>query len=268
MELNLPVSNQLLSCKNLLIAGMGGGFDVFCGLPIYFQLRSQGKIVHLANLSFSLLSGLDDSLHLTDDLLRITADHQSWLPYFPELYLAQWFHEKQGEDMPIWCFKKTGVRPLLKSYQALVKYLSIDGILLIDGGVDSLLRGNEAHIGTILEDSISLSAVSQLDHVPVRLLGCLGLGAEQNIAHTQIFENIASLAKAEAFLGSCSLVKQMEAYQRYEEALRYVQGNPRQEASVINSSIISAIQGEYGDYHLTAKTSGSKLWISPLMPIY
>jgi len=34
MDLNLPILDQLASCKNLLIAGMGGGYDVFCGLPI------------------------------------------------------------------------------------------------------------------------------------------------------------------------------------------------------------------------------------------
>jgi hypothetical protein len=39
------------------------------------------------------------------------------------------------------------VRPLLESYQALVKHLAIDGIILIDGGVDSLLHGDETQIG-------------------------------------------------------------------------------------------------------------------------
>ena len=42
MELNLPILNQLKSCKNLLVAGMGGGFDIFCGLPIYFELKKHG----------------------------------------------------------------------------------------------------------------------------------------------------------------------------------------------------------------------------------
>jgi hypothetical protein len=37
---------------------------------------------------------------------------------------------------------------------------------------------------------------------------------------------------------------------------------------VINSSIISAVRGNYGDYHLTEKTRGSRLWISPLMALY
>ncbi len=38
MRLNLPILEQLAPCKNVLIAGMGGGFDVFCGLPLYFEL--------------------------------------------------------------------------------------------------------------------------------------------------------------------------------------------------------------------------------------
>lgn len=53
MQLNLPIIRQIDNCKNLLIAGMGGGFDIFCGLPIYWELKQLGKTIHLANLSFS-----------------------------------------------------------------------------------------------------------------------------------------------------------------------------------------------------------------------
>lgn len=56
MRLNLPILDQLQSSQNILIAGAGGGFDVFAGLPIYFTLREQGKTVHLANFSFADLS--------------------------------------------------------------------------------------------------------------------------------------------------------------------------------------------------------------------
>ena len=52
MQLNLPIMDQLAGSQNVLIAGMGGGFDVFIGLPLYFTLRSMGKQVHLANYSF------------------------------------------------------------------------------------------------------------------------------------------------------------------------------------------------------------------------
>lgn len=57
MNLNLPILNQLSNCKNLLIAGMGGGYDIFCGLPIYFELRRLGIKAHLANLITSRTQG-------------------------------------------------------------------------------------------------------------------------------------------------------------------------------------------------------------------
>lgn len=275
MHLNLPIFEQLSACKNLLIAGMGGGFDIFCGLPVYFDLKSRGINVHLANLSFSNIVNSNNkealctqSIQLTDTLVGVTAETKSLNTYFPELYLAQWFKETRNEEVTIWCFGKTGTLTLVADYRKLVEHLSIDGILLIDGGVDSLSRGDETEMGTVIEDSFSLIAVSELTQVPIRLMGCLGFGAERDISYAHVLENIASLAAVGGFLGSCSLVKQMEVYQAYENALLYVQNHPRQEPSVINSSVISAVQGHYGDYHLTAKTTGSKLWISPLMPIY
>lgn len=273
MNLNLPILNQLANCKNLLIAGMGGGYDIFCGLPIYFELRRLGIKAHLANLSFSNIAfsksaKLQQTIPLTETLVGVTAKTEELPVYFPELYLAQWLNKEFNEAITIWCFKKTGVVPLLNNYNQLIEHLSIDGILLIDGGVDSLARGDEAEMGTVTEDAVSLAAVSQLNQISLRLIGCLGMGAEREITHFHILENIASLANAGGFLGSCSLLKQMQCYQKYEQAVLYVQSQPQQEPSIINSSIISAVQGHFGDYHLTSRTQGSKLWISPLMSIY
>jgi hypothetical protein len=33
---NLPILDHLVGCRSILITGIGGGFDVFAGLPIYF----------------------------------------------------------------------------------------------------------------------------------------------------------------------------------------------------------------------------------------
>jgi hypothetical protein len=268
MDLNLPILEQVSSCQNLLIAGMGGGFDIFCGLPIYFELRRRGQSVHLANYSFSHVQRLKVGERLTPTLVGVTADDRSRVISFPERHLVHWFRAALGEEITLWCFAKTGPASLGANYQVLVDHLAVDGILLIDGGVDSLMRGDEAHVGTLIEDVTSLAAVSALDDVPVRLVGCLGFGAEQDMAYSLVLENMAALAEAGAFLGSCSLVGSMEAYQRYEEAVSYVHAQPFQDPSVINASILSAVLGHFGDYHLTEKTRGSRLWISPLMPIY
>jgi len=101
-----------------------------------------------------------------------------------------------------------------------------------------------------------------------QILVCIGFGTEQDLTHSQILENIAELSRHNAFLGSCSLTASMSEYQAYQAAVLHAQAMPFQDPSVINSSIISATRGEFGDYHLTAKTAGSRLKISPLMPIY
>jgi hypothetical protein len=38
--------------------------------------------------------------------------------------------------------------------------------------------------------------------------------------------------------------------------------------SIVSSSILSALAGEYGDVHATGRTQGSQLWINPLMAAY
>lgn len=268
MDLNLPFLNQLSNCKNLLIAGMGGGYDVFCGLPIYFELKKHGVNAHLANFSFSDIESVNFGIRLSKTLVGITPKPERVFPYFPELHLVNWFKENRNEDITIWCFHKTGAAPLTENYRILAEHLSLDGILLVDGGVDSLVRGDEAELGTAIEDLTTLYAVNQLSDVHNRWLACVGFGAEQNLTHAHILENIASLTKAGGFLGSCSLTPQMEVYQAYEEAVMQVQSNEFQDPSVINSSIVSAVRGQYGDYHLTEKTKRGHLWISPLMPLY
>lgn len=53
-KLRLPYA--LESSQRVLVAGAGGGFDVYAGLPIYERLRSLGKTAFLANLSFVSLA--------------------------------------------------------------------------------------------------------------------------------------------------------------------------------------------------------------------
>ena len=38
--LRLPFFDELELAENILIAGAGGGYDIFCGLPLYFGLRA------------------------------------------------------------------------------------------------------------------------------------------------------------------------------------------------------------------------------------
>ena len=117
---------ELEGKQRILIAGAGGGFDVFCGLPLYFGLRAQGKEVFLANLSFSDFYG-SGAQEIAPGLAVITAATQSRASYFPELHLARWF-ARRGEVVPIYCFGRMGVQPLLAAYQALTEHLRLDAM--------------------------------------------------------------------------------------------------------------------------------------------
>jgi hypothetical protein len=61
----------------------------------------------------------------------------------------------------------------------------------------------------------------------------------------------------------------MPEVQRYRDAVRWVFDKIDEDmASIVSASIVSAIDGKYGDYHMTRRTEGSKLWINPLMIFY
>jgi hypothetical protein len=208
-------------------------------------LQRRGQKAHLANFSFSDIASLETGIRLSPTLVGVDAGLTDFSTYFPELYLAQWFAEKRTQRVIIWSFHKTGAKPLRENYRVLVERLSIDGIVLIDGGVDGLIRGDESEVGTFVEDAISLFAVNELREIPVRIVVCLGFGIEPDIAHAHGLENMAALMRTGAFLGGCALAPQMDAYQLYEEAVLYAQGKRYQDPSVINSCIISAARGHF-----------------------
>jgi hypothetical protein len=275
MQLNLPILHKVTNAKNILIAGIGGGFDVFMGLPLYFTLQEMGKKVHLANYSFcdfDLINHVSETEVLLPQRLMGTKGPVSRVvPYFPEGYLAQWFKEVRGEEVTVWMFAKTGVTTLLECYRCLVDRLGIDAIILVDGGVDSLMRGDEPQPGTFLEDSISLAAVESLG-VPTKLLAVLGFGTEieDALTHYCALENIAALAKQDAFLGTCSLTPQMPAFQEYEQASRYVWEQPFHQKSRIGMRVVPAVHGEFGNYHMYEDDDESQVYvlISPLLSMY
>ena len=271
MQLNLPILEHLAESENILIAGAGGGFDVFAGLPIYFTLRERGKNVHLANYSFTDLGvaqllGETETL-IAGQLIGARGNVRRPAPYYPEGFLAQWFREVRGENVTVWMFDKTGAAPLAAAYAQLIEHLQIDALILTDGGVDSIMRGDEQAPGTLLEDSITLAAVSELT-LPVKLLACLGFGTEveEMVGHHHALENIAALAKAGAYRGACALTPQMPVFQQFEAAARYVWEQPGHHKSHITTRVIPAVHGEFGDHHMYDYTS--EVFISPLMSLY
>jgi len=263
----LPLFERLESSRRVLVAGMGGGYDVFCGLPLFFQLRASGKDVYLANLSFSNLSGIPGHW-LTPTCIEVVADSLGPAYYFPERFLAEWFRER-GNAQSIFCFARSGVVQLAEAYRALAREYDIDAVVLVDGGTDSLMRGDEPDLGTPQEDLCSLAAVDSLD-VEQKLLVCIGFGIDRyhGISHACFLENVAALTKSRGFLGAFSLPTWSEEAELYRQAAAFVFGKMPHHPSIVSSSILSALAGEFGDYHATHRTRGSTLWINPIMAMY
>ena len=264
---SLPILEELSGSQNILLAGCGGGFDVFCALPLYFHLRQVGKKLVLGNLTFSDLSYVN-APQLTEVVKEVDAFSEGSANYFPEKYLAEWL-AGQNCEQSIYCFEKTGVTPLHQAYQAIVDKHRIDTVVLIDGGTDSLMRGDEANLGTPHEDMLSIAAVDRLATTRNFLL-CLGFGIDafHGVSHAHFLEGVAELDRAGAYLGAFSLLSTMPEVRKYIEAVDYANRQMPCRASIVNSSVVSALEGQYGDVHRTGRTQGSTLWINPLMALY
>jgi len=149
MNLNLPITEPLQNNSTVLILGMGGGFDVYCGLPICFELHRLGHSVHLASISFANIDEYDG--HLSDTMVAANPSTAELFGYHPERYLARWLSENTDCEPTIWCIKPAGVQTVLRDLKILYSNLAFDTLILEDGGVDSITRGDEELIGTVLE---------------------------------------------------------------------------------------------------------------------
>jgi hypothetical protein len=221
-----PIERQLDKANNILIAGCGGGYDILGAVPLMAALERPGRSIHLAGLTFSSPDEARLAKCYPDlpNLVAVSRKNAREDAYCPEAWLARWRKERLERDEPIWLFRKTGVQPLLRAYERLAKELKLDAVILIDGGIDALLRGDETSLGTPAEDYVSLAAVNALAGVPVKVLACLGMGAERRdgVRHVQVFERMMELTALDAYWGACALLPGTKPGDLYLDALRFV----------------------------------------------
>lgn len=265
----LPFFEEIQTSKNILLAGAGGGFDIYSGIPLYFNLKHQGKKVILANFSFTWLDETSsEQVFPFCYKVKIADIDHSGRNYFPEKHLKLWL-DLQGERSEIYAFERTGVIPLREAYNYLIQLHEIDTIILIDGGTDSLMFGDEEGLGTPQEDICSMAAVHQTE-VSQKYLLSVGFGIDHfhGVSHFRFLENVAEIARDGGYLGLFQLTKEMLEANQFIEAIKFVNDRMRGYESIVSNSIASALEGEFGNHHKTTRTSGSELWINPLMTIY
>src|SRR5205823_2451589 len=97
---------------SVLIAGAGGGFDVYAGLPLVVALWDSGVDVYLANLSFTQLELLNRDAWTAENVAAVAPDTIGPEDYFPERALARWLatHELPS-SVRLPCPSRQGTAP-------------------------------------------------------------------------------------------------------------------------------------------------------------
>ena len=249
--LNLPMN---LLGDNILLCGIGGGFDIYGTLPLYYTLTKLGKKCFLHS-------------HQVAPLLPTFVDgngEYTGATFLPEGPLAKFLKQ------PIYIDRRICPKVLHNSYDKIIKHHNIHHVVMIDCGVDSLMHGDEEYKGTVGEEFIAFAALKGLPVKKTMVSFGFGCEVEEKISHYRVLENIAELIRENAFLGSCSLTKDMDSFKFYKQAYENVMNVPNHKKSHIHPRLIPAVEGSFGLQtleHETIMSSGVSALLSPLMGI-
>ncbi len=127
--------------SKVLLIGCGGGYDVYSGIPLFAALRARNRQPCLANLTFvsGFRRGDECELLVEKSLWRVHAKSRSAASqqdYFPERYLSEFLQE------PVYTIERRGPAHVKLAYQWLLENLNPEVMILVDGGSDSLCRGD------------------------------------------------------------------------------------------------------------------------------
>jgi len=262
--MHIPFFDEISKGNRFLVAGVGGGFDIANGIPIYSHLRRLGKEVALANLSFSELA-FTDSEEISPGAFLVNQQSRD-VPYFPEKFIVDWLAEQNEYPEMFGFSNRLGVVPLRAAYRKIVDRLDIDTLVLADGGTDSIIFGDEPGLGTIVEDACSMIAAAGLGIKQSYLIAtAFGVDHFHGVSHHAFLENVATLIRDGAYLGTFSLTKEMPEGQAFLELVDYMNQRLSGHQSIVTNSVASALRGEFGDHHITGRTKSSELFINPLM---
>lgn len=245
--MNIP-QTKIDSHDKILVAGIGGGFDIFTALPLIYNRPNQEFI--LVN------SSPKNDFHYREST---TAD-------YPEGFIPA-----RANITAKYTVGRHGVMPVKKAYQEILTKHGINAILTVDGGVDSLMTGDEADPGTILEDFISIAALDEIKAEKVMCYAGFWAETEENVNYFRVLQNMSSAAAKGGFFGSFSLTSGMPEFAEYTKACEAAWDAGRRK-SHIQTKIISATNGklenQYTDVDPQLAFSTGVSYISLLTSVY
>lgn len=295
-----------LSDKKLLIIGCGGGYDIFCGLPLYFQNQHHEKPI-LANHSFT-----QHKLLSLGKSVKVDSKETSVFEIDAEKFQLPTLEESDVEKVPSWLLKQLGItkkeynaqqingtctnyqhyfpeyqlsqaidqsvyafhgelgaQGIIKALQQIIDQHNIEVVVVIDGGTDSLMSGDFGNlntIGTPYEDMLTLACINQLKGVVCYLYV---LGYNIDVVH--------GISDSDLNIEMLKLI-QSGAFLGCYHILNYPESAKKYretflacspENSWINSLITFSLLGQDGTPEWIEKYRGkSKISINPLMGLY
>jgi Protein of unknown function (DUF1152) len=204
------------SIRTVLLCGCGGGFDFVHSLALYPELVRLGKAVVLGSYSFGDPRRIGGDAPVVFEeagavVKRVTAASVPDPYYGPEVHACSFLDGRYPGSSPHSAYAyyaRAFTVPLLRRlYGQLVREHAVDAAVLVDGGSDSLMAGDEEGLGDPIEDAVSVAAVASLGGLRLKALISVGLGADRynQVSDAASLRAVAELTRAGGFLGALGL---------------------------------------------------------------
>jgi hypothetical protein len=277
----LPTFLQRLadpSLRTIMLCGCGGGFDFVHSLVLYPELRRLGKQVVLGSYSFGDPRRIAGATPVFNDgqalAVRASAANVPDAHYGPEVHVCSFLDRRYPDAAPHYVYayyaRAFCVPQLTRLYRQLRDAHDVDAIVLVDGGSDSLMAGDEEGLGDPIEDAVSVTTVADLTGLKAKLLVTIGLGTDRynHVSDAATLRAIAELTQAGGFLGAASVERSSPGAHFYRACLRHIHRR-QQFRSVLAGTIDAAIQGWFGSARvppgLERRVRPGQLYLWPLM---
>lgn len=242
--------------RTVLVCGCGGGFDFLHGLILWPQLRGLGKRIVVGSCSWGdpeTLGGDAEVVFAEGESVvkRVTARSTFDPSYAPEVHLAAFLDEVEPEAGPhqVYAYnaREFACPQLTSFFRQLVREHQIDALILVDGGSDSLMAGDEAGLGDPVEDAVSLASAASLRDVPVKILLSVGLGLDRHngVSDAASMRAVAELTARGGFLGALALEPSHPGVVFYRDLAAFFTARDGVR-SAVPGVVLSVLDGHFG----------------------
>ena len=197
--------------ERFLVGGLGGGCDIGSALLMAFALALMDKEIYLCGVHRSDVRALRRAELVEEHGIRCLAkvgpaSYWHRPERLPEPVVAELLTlDRYGLKLPglrgerVFVISRSqGVSQIAKALAFLKDSLGLDGIILVDGGGDSLVFGHEPALATAIGDAMTIAALSDIDSA---IQGVVALGADVEIPLKILLSNLRELGKKGALLG-------------------------------------------------------------------